>query len=159
GAHFAEKEDWERAKTELQRYMGVIDRAAPDVQVQAHATLARSYTHLKNSQGGAKSEYARVRGLWQNPDDAVARIKPSYPSEDENQIYKRIAKALNAVGEAYFFHAEEARFLKVEPIKFPEYHGSGTKEDVIKHISTKVVDWYKKKTTAIKEVEPEYVKI
>jgi TolA-binding protein len=159
GAHYAEKEDWEKTKTTLSGYMGVIDKAAPDVQAQAHATLARAYTHLRNGEGNAKSEYAKVRGIWANSDDAAARIKAAYPGEDDNQTFKRMAKALNAVGEAYFYAAEEQRKTKVDPVKFPEYKGPGDKDSVLKHIKTKVAEWYKKKSDAIKSVEPDYVKI
>jgi tetratricopeptide (TPR) repeat protein len=159
GAHYVSKEDWERAKTVLQGSMGIIDRAAPDIQVQAHAALARALTHTRGGDNQAKNEYAKVRGLWANPDASVAKINDAYPSEDENQKTKRLAKSLNAVGEAYFFAAEEQRRTVVEPLKFPEYHGAGTKEDVLKHIQTKVKDWYGKKKAAIEKVEPDYVKI
>ena len=47
----------------------------------------------------------------------------------------------------------------VDKIKFPEYHGSGSKDDVLKHINTKVKDWLEKKGPAITKVEAEYKKI
>jgi tetratricopeptide (TPR) repeat protein len=159
GAHYAEKEDWAAAKGALSGSMGVIDKAAPDIRVQAHATLARVLAKFKDGGGQAKGEYAKVRALWADPADAEAKIRAGYPGEDAAQQDKRLAKALNAVGEAYFASAEEARRATVDPIKFPEYKGVGTKEDVMKHIGTKVKDWYGKKTDAIKKVEPEYIKI
>jgi hypothetical protein len=159
GAHYASKEDWDRAKTALQGAMGIIDRSPPDIQVQAHATLARAFTHLHGSEAQAKGEYARVRGLWSSPDASIAKINEAYPTEDEGQKTKRLAKSLNAVGEAYFYAAEEARHTIVDPIQFPEYHGAGNKADVLKHIQTKVKDWYGKKRAAIEKVEPDYIKI
>ena len=159
GAHYVEKEDWERAKTALQGAMATIDRAPVDVQVQAHAALARAFAHVRGGENNAKGEYAKVRGLWKDPASAVAKINDSYKEEDEDARTKRLAKALNAVGEAYFFSAEEARRTVVEPIAFPVYKGAGKKEDVLKHINTKVKDWYTKKKAAIQKVEPEYVKI
>ena len=159
GAHYAEKEDWERARATLAGSMSTIDRSAPDIQIQAHATLARSLTHLHGKENGAKGEYARVRGLWGNSDEAVTKIKGAYPDEDELQKTRRIARALNAVGEAYFYAAEEERRAKVEPLRFPEYHGNGSKDDVTRHIKTKVLAWYTKKSAAIKDTEPAYVKI
>lgn len=159
GAHYAEKEEWDKARASLVGSMGVIDKAAPDIQVQAHATLARAYSKLKGGDRQAKGEYAKVRGYWTNPADSEAKIRAAYPSEDAGQQDKRLAKALNAVGEAYFMAAEEERLVVVEPLKFPEYKGSGTKEDVVKHIGTKVKDWYTKKKEAIAKVEPAYVKI
>jgi tetratricopeptide (TPR) repeat protein len=159
GAHYAEKEDWEKAKSALSGYMGVIDKAAPDIQAQAHATLARAYLKGKNGEAQARGEYAKVRGLWQNPGDAVARIKAAYPGEDEGTIQRRVGKALNAVGEAYFFNAEEMKAQKVDTIKFPAYNGPGTKDDVLKHINTKVKDWLEKKGPAIEAAAAEYKKI
>lgn len=159
GAHYADKEEWEKAKTALVGSMGVIGRAAPDVQVQAHATLGRVYTRLKNSDNLAKAEYAKVRGLWTNPADAEAKIKAAYPSEDDRARDRRLGKALDAVGEAFFYAAEERRRAEVDPVKFPVYAGPGDKDSILKHINGKVKDWYGKKKAAIEKVEPEYIKI
>ncbi|MFO0643706.1 MAG: tetratricopeptide repeat protein [Polyangiaceae bacterium] len=150
---------WEKARASLQGSMGVIDKAAPDIQVQAHGALARTYAHLKNGGKLSKTEYGKVRSLWSNPADAEAKIRAAYGSEDAAQQDKRLAKALNAVGEAFFMAAEDERIAVVEPVKFPEYKGSGTKEDVVKHIQTKVKEWYTKKKESITKVEPAYVKI
>lgn len=159
GAHYAEQEQWEKAKVALSGSMGVIDKAAPDVQVQAHATLGRVYTKLRNSDNLAKSEYGKVRGIWSDAGAAEKRIRDSYATEDDGQKDRRLAKALNAVGEAFFYAAEEKRRAEVDPIKFPAYQGPGDKATVVKHIGTKVKDWYEKKRGAIQKVEPEYVKI
>jgi TolA-binding protein len=159
GSHYADKEDWAQAKSSLSGSMGVIDKAAPDIRAQAHAALARVLKQYKDGGPQAKGEYAKVRALWNDPAAAEAAIRAAYPSEDAASQDKRLAKALNAVGEAYFAQAEEARRTQVDPIKFPEYHGPGTKDDVLKHINNKVKDWYVKKTGAIEKVEPEYVKI
>lgn len=160
GAHYAEKEDWEKATGALEGSMGLIAKAAPDIQVQARATLARAYMKSKHkNQNKAIAEYAKVRGLWQNPQDAVRKINAAYPSEDEGQRQKRVGKALNAVGEAYFFAAEELKKAQVDTIKFPVYRGSGSKEDVSRHITTKVSDWLSKKGPAIDKVSAEYKKI
>jgi tetratricopeptide (TPR) repeat protein len=158
GAHYADQEQWDKAKGALTGSMSTIDRAAPDIQVQAHATLARAYAKLK-ADPLAKGEYARVRGYWNNPGDAEAKIRGSYPGEDKSAQDRRLAKALNAVGEALFYQAEEVRKTSVDPIKFPNYVGPGDKATVLKHIQTKVKDWYMKKQAAIIKTEPEYVKI
>ena len=159
GAHYADKEDWEHAKGALTGSMGAINKAAPDIQVQAHATLAKAYTHAKAGEGQAKAEYAKVRSLWQNPQDAIARINAAYPKEDEGSKGKRVGKAVTAVGEAYFFAADELKRADVDTIKFPEYHGPGTKTDVLKHVNTKVSAWLQKKKPAIEKVAGEYKKI
>jgi tetratricopeptide (TPR) repeat protein len=159
GANYADKEDWEHAKGALSGSMSIINKAAPDIQVQAHATLARAYLHAKGGEGQAKAEYAKVRSLWQNPQDAIARINAAYPNEDEGAKGKRVGKAVTAVGEAFFFAADQLKKSEVDTIKFPEYHGPGTKEDVIKHVQTKVKAWLEKKKPAIEKVAGEYKKI
>ncbi len=161
GAHYAEKEEWDKARGALTGSMGVIDKAAPDVQAQAHATLGRVY--LKGYKGTgenlAKGEYAKVRGIWADPAKAEAGIRAAYAGEDDGAKDRRLAKALNAVGEAYFFAAEERRKAEVDTLKFPAYTGPGDKASVVKHINSKVVEWYGKKKVAIEKVEPEYIKI
>jgi tetratricopeptide (TPR) repeat protein len=161
GAHYAEQQNWDKAKGALTGSMSVIDKAAPDVQAQAHATLGHVYQVGYKTTGMplARTEYAKVRSIWSNPGDAQAKINAAYPNEDEGQKNRRLAKALNAVGEAYFFAAEEKRVADVEPVKFPAYAGPGDKASVLKHINGKVADWYKKKKEAIEKVEPEYIKI
>jgi hypothetical protein len=97
--------------------------------------------------------------LWSDPDSAVAKINAAYASEDDGARLKRVAKTLNAVGEAYFFAAEDARRSIVEPLRFPEYHGPGNKADVARHIHVNVRGWYERKKAAIEQVEPDYFKI
>lgn len=159
GAHYVEKEQWEKAKTALSGAMGVINKAAPDVQVQAHAALARAYTNIKGQAGAAGGEYAKVRGLWSDPAGAVKKINEAYAGEDEGAKQRRVGKALSAVGEALFFAAEEKRKADVETIKFPAYKGTGSKEEVLKHVTTKVKAWLDKKRPAIEKVEADYKKI
>jgi hypothetical protein len=71
---------------------------------------------------------------------------------------RRLARTLNAVGEALFFAAEQRR-KGVDAIKFPAYRGSGRREDVLAHIQTKVDAWMKKKMPAIEEAEREYRRV
>jgi tetratricopeptide (TPR) repeat protein len=161
GAHYVDTENWDKAVPTLSNSMGTIDKAAPDIQVQAHAALARAFIgkFMAGGDANASREYAKVRALWTNPGDAEAKIKQAYPTEDEAQKERRLGKALNAVGEAYFFSAEQTRKSAVEPVKFPAYTGPGDKATVMKHIETKVKDWYTKKRDAIVKTEPEYFKI
>ncbi|MBS2011650.1 MAG: tetratricopeptide repeat protein [Deltaproteobacteria bacterium] len=158
GAHHAEKEEWEKARAALAGSISQIDRAAPDIQVQAHATHARALAKL-GKVAEAQREYTRVRSLWTDPASAEAKIRAAYPGEDDAQKDRRLGRALDAVGEALFFLADQRRIAEVEPIKFPEYRGAGDKASVKAHIETKVKEWLQKKRAAIEKVEPEYAKI
>src|SRR5262249_20056220 len=132
--------------------MSLIDRnATVDVQIQAHGLLGHVYVQL-NTASNAGTEYNKVRGYWKDPAATVKKIEEAGGDE------RRIAKALTAVGEALFFFAEAQR-KEVDKIRFPEYKGSGQREDVLKHINVKVADWVKKKRPAIEAASLEYKKI
>jgi tetratricopeptide (TPR) repeat protein len=152
GAHYIDREDWGEARRRLATAMSQIDRNATiDVQIQAHALLGRVMTKV-NSVTVAAGEYGKVRGMWKDPAAAVKKM------QDQGGDERKLAKMLTAVGEAFFFFAEQKR-KDVDKIKFPEYKGSGTREDVLKHINVKVGDWIKKKRPAIEAAEKEYLKV
>ncbi|MGH7271819.1 MAG: tetratricopeptide repeat protein, partial [Polyangiaceae bacterium] len=158
GAHYADKEDWANARKALSGAMGALDRAPPDIQVQAHATLARALMHLK-SEKTAQAEYARVRKIWGDGSAAQAKIADAYKTEGDDQRAHRIGKALDAVGEALFFAAEDKKKEKVDSLPFPIYKGKGTKDDVLKYMDKSVKPWVQKKQEVIAEVDKEYQKI
>lgn len=159
GAHYVEKGEYDKARSTLQGAMGIIDKAPPDVQLQAHAMLGRALYNIK-AFPGAKGEFATVRKIWgEKGTDVVAKINAAYKDEDEASRERRLGKALDAVGEALFHAAEEKKAELVDPLKFPIYAGNGTKEDVLKHIGTKVKEWFQKKLTEAKKVDAEYQKV
>ncbi|MGC4066054.1 MAG: hypothetical protein QM784_15665 [Polyangiaceae bacterium] len=61
------------------------------------------------------------------------------------------------MGEALFYFAEEKK-SKVDAVKFPEYKGKGSKEEVLKHINVKVKDSIGKKRPLIESATAEYKK-
>jgi hypothetical protein len=155
-AHYAEKEEWDEVSDRLGAAMRLIDgEATLDVKVQAHALLGQANEKLKRAQ--AQNEYAKVVATWKDPAKASQSIM-SIEGEDEASKQRLLGKALTAVGEAMFYFAEKKR-EKLDALKFPVYKGSGSKEDVMKHITTKVKPWMDKKTPLIGETEREYKKI
>src|SRR5690606_24640697 len=153
-AHYGEKKDWGSVQKRLGGAMNLIDRKATlDVRLQAHALLGRAYSMQKKG-GPVRQSFGKVVGLWKDPQKGVAEIEKS--GGDDKQ--RRRGRALEAVGEAIFFFAEEKK-AKVEKVKFPEYRGTGSKEAVLKHINTKVKDWIQKKRPLIEEATAEYKKI
>jgi tetratricopeptide (TPR) repeat protein len=156
GAHYVDREDWGNARKRLSGAMGQVDRNGTlDVQIQAHGLLARTYTKL-GSKTQAKGEYDKVRGYWKNPTDQVKKLNAL--GGDEGTQLRRLGKVLTAVGEAYFFSAEEKKEA-VDKIQFPVYKGSGDKAEVLTFVKTKVADWIGKKKPAIADAEKEYLKI
>ncbi|HKY36873.1 MAG TPA: hypothetical protein VJN18_13090 [Polyangiaceae bacterium] len=156
-AHYGEKKDWGNVEKRLAGSMKLIDtKATTDVRAQAHALLARAYAK-SNKEAIASKEYAAVRKLWEDPKAAVASIE-SMEGEDASAKQRRLGRALEAVGEAQFFFAEQKK-AKVDKVPFPEYRGQGSKEAVLKHIQTKVKDWIGKKRPLIDEASMEYKKV
>ncbi len=156
-AHFAEKQDWNNATKRLAGAMRLIDtKATLDIRVQAHTLLGRAYVKL-NRERNAEPEYGTVAKLWADPAKAVQAIE-QIEGEDAGSKQRRLGRALTAVGEAVFYFAEKKR-AKVDAVKFPEYKGAGSKEEVVKHINTKVKDWIGKKKPLIEEASVEYKKI
>ncbi len=155
-AHYGEKEQWKEVVRYLTTGMGMIDQKATlDIKVQAHALMGRAYAR-QNRTPNAKTEYGKVLGFWKDPSAAVSSIKGI--DEDQASKDRRLGRALESVGEALFFFAEEKR-AQLDKIKFPEFKGKGDKDAVLKHINTKVKDWYEKKGKAIKEASAEYKKV
>lgn len=155
-SYLAEKGDFLGAKKRLESAMSNIDRNATiDVQIQAHAALGRAFEKLGLS-SQALAEHTKVKNAWSNPEAAVKKLTATYP--DENERARHLGKTLSAVGEALYFFAEQKR-AEVDRLKFPEYRGSGERDDVLRHVQTKVADWVKKKRAAIEVADKEYRKI
>lgn len=156
-AHYGEKKDWENVVKRLGGGMGVIDKQATlDVRVQAHALLARAYVNTKRRPNAA-TEYGKVAATWKDPEKAKRDIM-GLADESEEAKMRRLGRALEAVGEALFFFAEEKK-NKVDAVKFPEYKGKNDKETVLKHINVKVKEWIGKKRPLIDAASAEYKKI
>ncbi|HET9953341.1 MAG TPA: tetratricopeptide repeat protein [Polyangiaceae bacterium] len=156
-AHYGEKKDWANVEKRLGSSMRLIDsKATLDVRLQAHTLLARAYTKT-NKGATAEKEYGAVTRMWADPKAGVGQIE-AIEGEDANAKQRRLGRALEAVGEAVFYFAEQKK-AKVDKVKFPEYKGAGTKEAVVKHIQTKVKDWIGKKRPLIEDATQDYKKI
>ncbi|MFO0761298.1 MAG: tetratricopeptide repeat protein [Byssovorax sp.] len=149
---YADRSDFAVAKKILESSMSYIDRAAPlDKRLVAHALLGRCLLSLGDRKK-AEAELDQVRALFKDPASAVKTF------EGQGADMRRIGLALNAVGEARYFFADQKR-LAAEAIAFPNYAGKGDMEDVKKHLNTKVRDWIGKKRPAIEAAEKEYLTI
>jgi tetratricopeptide (TPR) repeat protein len=152
-AYLEEHQDWLGEKIALVGWVAAFDAsAAIDQQILAHTMLGRVLVRLNDGRK-AEAEYGRVLDLWKDPPSVVSRI------EGEGGGDRRLAKALIAEGEALFFFAEKKRRSDVETVRFPEFRGPSTREDVLAHLNGKVKGWIQRKRPAIEETEREYRKI
>ncbi len=173
----------DKAQTRLAQMLGAVDRGGPlDERIAAHALMGRVYQR-KALPGQAASEYAKVRALWGNSSDAVQHI--GSPDEPQPVRYARLGRALDGVGEAFFYAAEQRRLQTVERLRFPEYHGAGQahppakplqdmspaerdrelarrkaeSDAVRRHIDGPVRHWMVDKQRAVEEAEKEYARL
>ncbi len=150
--HHLQHEDFAAAKKRLTAWIAAFDaKAPPDMRAVAHAALGRSAAKLGDAKQ-ADASYRAVLDLWKDPAAAISASQRAGADD------RRLGAALTAVGEAHF-HVAEQRRKEVEAIAFPVYRGSGSKDDVFKHVRTKVVDWMKAKRAAVEQVEKDYLKV
>src|SRR6185503_3736915 len=129
--------------------------ASLDAVMAAHALLGRACDRLGDRKC-AEKEYAVVLSLWQARGGGGAKLDAL--GADDAARMPRVARALLAAGEALFFFAEQKR-SEAEKVTMPAYGGSGSREDVLKHLNTKVGPWLKQKRSLLEETENAYVKI
>ncbi len=157
-AYHEERGAWERARTVLTSSMSLIDRAAVDIALQSHVLLARVLTHGPTP-ALANDEYAKARAFWKDPERAQEALRHAYPSEDEGTRDRRLAKCLNAVGEAMFAEADARRIAEVEPLKVPVFTDAGNAAGIQAHVQNKLRPWFEKKKKAIEGAEAGFVRI
>lgn len=155
---YADKEAWGKATTVLTTSIAMLDRGPPDLTTRAHALLAHAYAKSSTPER-AKPEYAKVRAVWNDPDAAENAIVRGWPNEERGKTDRRLARALNAVGEAMFAAAEDKRLAEVEPLKLPGFAGPHERAAVLAHIDKNVKPWFAKKKNAIERSEAEYLKL
>jgi hypothetical protein len=145
-AHDVDREAWDKARARLASNMKAIDEGSPDITIAAHALYGRVLARGR-ANDAARIEYAKARDAWHDPAEAERAIKRAWPDEDEWRTFRRVAKALNAVGEAYWVAAEERRKADVDTIRAPAF------------TEAKLKAYADDKRAAIARVEPEYIKI
>jgi tetratricopeptide (TPR) repeat protein len=152
-AHYGERSRWSDVRKRLSGALRVIDQnAALDVRLRAHALLGRAYVELR-SRSAAEKQFAEVLTLWSDPKRAVATIEGA--ESDSTVATRKVGRALESVGEAHYFFAEEKK-ARVDAIRFPAYEGPGTKAAVLAHIHTKVAAWVSRKRPLIEDATREY---
>ena len=154
-ARLVEIGDDERARKLLERSMARLDApGAPlDARVGAHALLGRVLASLRDK--GAPAEYVKVLEAWRDPDAAVASIR-AIPGEDDGAREARLARALDAQGEALFFGAEALRAKRLErPAKLPDLSRARTGAEMGK----KLAPWFAKRRAELAGVEKEYLRV
>lgn len=150
GAHLLAHDQPEAARKRLAAAMPAIDRnATVDVQLQAHATLARALAQLGKVKEAA-AEYEKVRAQFRGAKERLAKM-----AEGESGDLRALGKALNAAGEAAYFFAEEKR-REAEGIPLRRYAGAARRTDAVAYFVKTVAPWLQQRRLAIEVAEKAY---
>jgi hypothetical protein len=152
GAKLIEKQSWFEGRIHIERSIPLLEAGGRlDALIAAHALRGRACVALKDPACTEKA-FTKAVELWEMP-GAADRLRAT--GSDEAKRAEHTARALLGVGEALFGLAERKR-READAIRFPEYKGPDTKEDVQRFTDTKVAEWVTKKTAKTEEVERAY---
>ncbi len=154
--HYAERGEWSEVVKKLRGALPGIDKnASLDVRIQVHAVMGRAGARTRQKTL-ARSEYRAVLALFSDPSRASESITSS--EKDSVLADRRVGRALESVGEAIYFFADEKK-ARVDAVRFPVYKGPATKQRVLEHIHTKVAEWIRQKRPLIEDATAEFEKI
>ncbi len=133
----------------------VVREATLEDRLLAHALLGRAYASSSETKR-AERHYANVLAGWREPSRAVAQITAGDEPDDVKTA--RVSQALNAVGEALFFHAEQRR-ERADALRPPTFQGGYDEAAVVRHLQLRVTPWLVKRRTLVDEAEAAYRKV
>jgi hypothetical protein len=101
----------------------------------------------------AREEYAKVLASWTDPQAGVREITADAP--DDPRSMRRLGRALTALGEAFYFEAEQKRAAALR-VTAPAYRGVATETAVAQHFSKEVARYLRKRRALVEEAEAAY---
>ncbi len=149
------KKDFRGAKKLLDGRLAKLDEGRLDVKLVAHVFMARALLGLGDERG-AKKHYGIVEEAWKDPRAALDHVAPSGTPDAEKTA--RTARALSAVGEAYFFAAESVR-IAAEKEGPPAPPRSAETNAYTKFVAEKLSPWVSDRRKKIDEAERAYLRV
>lgn len=131
-------------------------KLAPDQKMLVYALQGFSYA-MQNETAQAKGSYRRLLPIWGNWRKQVKDIEAM--AGDEAKAQPRIALAVDTVGEALFFLAEDKHRPKIDQIAFPTYDGEADPRMVSKYLGSKVKRFVDGRSLRIKQAMKDYDKM
>lgn len=148
--------DPSKARFELENKLPDLDKSAGlDTKLAAHALLGRACGALGDDKCAAEQSDI-VRTAWKDPAAAVKDLDGA--GGDAKAKAGRRARALDAVGEALFYAAEEKK-RAAEKERVPSYAGGGDKASIMSHLSAKIAPWVKARRALIEDANKSYSEI
>jgi hypothetical protein len=152
GAKLIEKESWVEGRIKVEKAIPLLEAGGRlDALIAAHTLRGRACVKLNDARCAEKA-FQKAVELWEMP-GAADRLRAT--GSDDAKRAEHMARAFLGVGEALFSLAEQKR-KELDAIRFPEYKGADSKEEVTRFADTKVAEWVTKKTAKVEEVERAY---
>lgn len=131
-------------------------KLAPDQKMLVYALQGFSYA-MQNETAKAKGSYRRLLPMWGNWRKQVKSIKAM--AGDDAKAEPRIALAVDTVGEALFFLAEDKHRPKIDQVVLPSYDGEADPRRVHKFVDSKVKRFVDGRSLRIKQAKKDYDKM
>jgi len=144
------------AALEPKELEGKRGKLAPDQKMLVYALQGFSHA-MQNDTAKAKASYRRLLPMWGNWRKQVKAIEAG--AGDEAKAEPRVALAVDTVGEALFFLAEDKHRPKIDQIVLASYEGEADPRLVQKYLDKKVKRFVDGRTLRIGKAQKEYDKI
>jgi hypothetical protein len=131
-------------------------KIAPDHKMLVYAVQGFAHA-MQDDAAKAKSFYRRLLPMWGNWRKQVKDIEAA--AGDEAKAKPRIALAVDTVGEALFYLADDKHRPKIDQIAMPAYEGKPEPRLVLKHLDSKVKRFVDGRTLRINRAEKDYDKV
>jgi hypothetical protein len=154
----AEHEEWARSLDVLSRHAGVLQNGPIDLQLAAHVAKGRALLHGPKP-ALAYEELAAARALYAGGATLEAELAKAWPADTEGQRARRLAKALNAAGDALVLLADREQATRVATLRPPVYTGPRSEGALQAHLATKVPAWMEKRARALADLDAAYLAV
>jgi tetratricopeptide (TPR) repeat protein len=140
---------------EAQREQAKRGQLADDHKMLTYAASGFAFA-MQNNPAEAKANYRRILPMWGNWRSAVKTLERL--EKDEAAGRKRVALALDCVGEALFYLAEIDKDKAAEVV-MPSYDGDAEPRVMKRYLDTKVKAWIQARTGRIRKASKEYERV
>ena len=140
-----------RLRAQIKR---IDKQAGLEDRMLARALMGRGYAQARQFKA-ARAEFDKVLLAWKDPKAAMQEITGG---ETSPAALARAGQALNAVGEALFFHAEQKRKV-ADALKPPTYRGRDSNDAIQRFMQKRISPWLQKRRRLIDEAQRAYLKI
>ncbi len=124
-----------------------------DYRLQTYAMTGQAHA-MMGDHDLANRMYRKVLSQWQHPKALARKLQKKFPDDGD----ARVARSLDAFGEALFFVAERRR-QKLDELETPYNDGGDSPREVATFVKRQVNGWVKKRVRFASSAAKEYNRI